>query len=100
MDETALKHWQTLHNRAVQGATLTEEEQAIYEAGIRELDAEEEEQLRSSNIEQMRQMRARIAEAEAEHQNLLANHAQLKAQIAMLEANLDVKTRQLLGIGN
>lgn len=100
MNEIALKLWQTLHHKVVRGAILTDEEQAAYDAGLCELDAEEEAQLRNSSIEQMRQMRARIAEAEAEQQTLLAQHAQLKARIVALEANLDAETRQLLGIGN
>ena len=41
MDEQAYQYWQVLHRRVVMGETLSAAEQAVYEAGCEELDAEE-----------------------------------------------------------
>ena len=97
MDEQTYKRWQDLHRRVVSGETLRAEEQAAYEAGCCELDAEER---LDGNLERLRQLRARIKEAEAEQQRLRAREKETDARIAELEARLDARTRQLLGIGN
>ena len=41
MDEQAHQYWQVLHQRVALGGTLSAAEQAAYEAGCQELDAEE-----------------------------------------------------------
>ena len=41
MDEQAYQHWQVLHRRVIMGEALSGAEQAAYEAGCQELDAEE-----------------------------------------------------------
>jgi len=69
----------------------------VYEAGCEELDAEER---LDGNLERLRELRAQIAAAEAEQQRLRAHGAELDARIIALEARLDTRTRQLLGIGN
>ena len=97
MDEQAYQHWQELHRRVVTGETLSTIEQATYEAGCRELDDEER---LDGNLERLRELRAKIAEAEAEQQRLREREAELDARIAALEARLDKRTRQLIGIGN
>jgi cell division protein FtsB len=45
-------------------------------------------------------LRAQIAAAEAEQAQLRRREAELNARIAALEARLDERTRQLLGIGS
>ena len=97
MDEQAYQYWQGLHQRVVMGETLNAAEQAVYEAGCEELDAEER---LDGNLERLRELRAQIAAAEAEQQRLRAHGAELDARIIALEARLDTRTRQLLGIGN
>src|SRR5262245_1542096 len=97
MDEQAYQYWQGLHQRMVMGETLNAAEQAVYEAGCEELDAEER---LDGNLERLRELRAQIAAAEAEQQRLRAHGAELDARITALEARLDTRTRQLLGIGN
>ena len=97
MDEQAYQHWQILHRRAVTGDTLSAAEQTVYDAGCRELDAEER---LEGNLERLRELRAQIAAAETEQQALRRREEELDARIAGLEARLDARTRQLLGIGN
>jgi len=48
----------------------------------------------------MRELRAQIGAAEAEQRRLREREAELDARTAALEARLDARTRQLLGIGN
>ena len=97
MDERAYQHWQVLHHRVVIGETLSATEQAAYEAGCQELDAEER---LDGNLQRLRALRAQIAAAETEQQRLRAQEADLDTRIIALEARLDTRTRQLLGIGN
>jgi septal ring factor EnvC (AmiA/AmiB activator) len=97
MDEQAYQYWQVLHRRMIRSETLSAAEQAIYEAGCQELDAEER---LDGNLERLRELRAQIAAAETEQQHLREQEAALDAHIIALEARLDARTRQLLGIGN
>ncbi len=97
MDEQAYQYWQVLHQRVAMGDMLSVAEQAAYEAGCQELDAEER---LDGNLERLRALRAQIATAEVEQQRLRAREAELDARIAALEARLDIRTRRLLGIGN
>jgi hypothetical protein len=96
MDEQAYQYWQVLHRRVIMGETLRAAEQAAYEAGCQELDAEER---LDSNLARLRELRTQIAAAETEQQRLRAQETALDARIAALEARLDTRTRQLLGIG-
>ena len=97
MDEQAYQHWQILHRRVSMGETLSGTEQAAYEAGCQELDAEER---LDGGLQRLRELRAQITAAETEQQRLRAQEAELDARIAAFEARLDTRTRQLLGIGN
>ena len=97
MDEQAYQYWQILHRRVALGKTLTTAEQAVYESGCQEMDAEER---LDGNLERLRELRAQIAAAETEQQRLQAREAELDARIAALEARLDARTRQLLGISS
>jgi cell division protein FtsB len=59
------------------------------------MDAEER---LDGNLERLRELRAQIAAAETDQQRLQAREVELDARIAALEARLDARTRQLLGI--
>ena len=63
MDEATYKVWWPLHIRAAKGETLNPEEQSIYEAGCRTLDAEERLDGRLEELKQARQ-RTEVLEAE------------------------------------
>ena len=97
MDEQAYQYWQVLHQQVALGGTLSAAEQAAYEAGCQELDAAER---LDGNLERLRELRAQIAAAETEQQRLREREAELDARIVALESRLDMRTRQLLGIGN
>ena len=81
----------------VLGKTLTTAEQAVYESGCQEMDAEER---LDGNLERLRELRAQIAAAETDQQRLQAREAELDTRIVALEAHLDTRTRQLLGISS
>jgi uncharacterized protein involved in exopolysaccharide biosynthesis len=97
MDERELQDWQILHRRVVTGEVLSVVEQAAYDAGCRELDAEEKIE---GDLEPLRELRAQIAASATQQQQLRRREAELDARIAALEARLDDRTRQLLGIGS
>src|SRR5437867_1014961 len=96
MDSQTYRQWQELHRRIVQGEILNTLEQEAYDAGCRDLDAAES---LDGNLEQLRKLREQIVAAEAEQQQLRDQEADLDARIAALEARLDTRTRELLGIG-
>lgn len=97
MDETKQARWQTLHRQAVTGEPLTEAEQTEYEEACREMDAEE---ILDGDLPRLRELRKEIADADAEKRRMEIWEAELDAKIAALEARLDSRTRQLLGIGS
>ena len=67
MEETAYKQWWPLHRRAALGEPLSAEEQARYEAGLRQLEAEEPPI--QSSIEELRQARQKMLSAQAKFLN-------------------------------
>lgn len=87
--------WQRLHRRTASGEILNAAEQAVYEAGCQELDATEN---LDGDLVRLQQLRANIMDAEAEQQQLQTQEHALDKRIAALEARLDERTRQLLGI--
>jgi chromosome segregation ATPase len=97
MDEQAYQYWQILHRRVALGETLTTAEHTVYESGCQEMDAEER---LDGNLERLRELRAQIAAAKTEQQRLQAREAELDSRITALEARLDARTRQLLGISS
>lgn len=99
MDASQYQGWQKLHGRRMARETLSSEEQAEYETACRELDAEEEQQL-DGNLQLLRDLRVQIAQAEAETQRLRQEVIKQDARIAQMEARLDTRTKQLLGIGS
>ena len=94
MDETTYHTWWALHLRTTRGEHLNSEEQAAYEAGLRQLQQEE---TSDQDIVTLQQTRTTVAALEAEQARLRARHEQLNAEIAALEAALSERTRQLLG---
>jgi hypothetical protein len=82
MDETTYQTWWALHLRAVRGETLNAEEQAAYQAGLRQL---HEEESIPGDISALREARAKVATLEIEHAQLQARHEELEAEIAALE---------------
>ena len=97
MDVQRYREWQVLHRRLALGEVLSAAEQTAYEAGSRELDAEE---LLDGNLARLRELRSGIAAAQEEQRSLRDRETELDARIAALEARLDEHTRQLLGITN
>ena len=89
MDEATYKQWWPLHRRAAVGETLSAEEQAVYEAGTRQLDAEEAEQFRRSEERLQQQHRQQWQAMIAEREKVLAEYNALKARTTELEAGLD-----------
>jgi len=95
MDETAYRAWQALHDRWARGETLTKEEQAAYDAGCAELDAEE---ILPGSLNDLQTIHAKARELDAKIARAQAEAAALRAQIAESEARLSEPTRRRLGI--
>lgn len=74
MDPQQYSRRQALHRRVVLGETLPTAEQARYEAGCRELDAEEH---LDGSLLRLRELRASLGELEAEQQRLREWEAEL-----------------------
>ena len=95
MDETTYRAWQALHDRWAQGETLTQEEQATYEAGCAELDAEE---ILPGSLDTLQAAHAKARELDAHLARAQAEADALRAQIAKAEARLSEPTRRRLGL--
>ena len=97
MNETlsVSQEWSALHIRAARGETLSPEERAVYEAGLKQL---EEGESYPGVLTLLKQARAQTAALEAEQAELRVRHDARKARIAVLEAALDERTRQALGL--
>ena len=95
MDETAYRAWKALHDRWARGETLTTEEQAAYDAGCNELDAEE---ILPGSLNDLQAIHAKAMELDAKIARAQAESAALRAQIAESEAGLSESTRRRLGI--
>jgi hypothetical protein len=101
MEKQDYSVWWPLHLRRAKGETLSADEQALYEAGVQQLDAEEAETFRrDEELDQLREIRRRVLFADAEHQRLSQQYEKMRAEMTRLEALLDERTRQALGIGN
>ena len=97
MDEAKYKAWWLLHSKRAQRMPLTPDEQAAYEAGRQELEAEE---MLPETLDELRQTRAEIAALEAKRVRLSEQRRALQQRIALLEANLPDAMKQALGVGN
>ena len=96
IDEPTYKQWWLLHRRSAVGELLSAEEQARYEAGLRQLEAEEPPI--QSSIDALRQARQQMLAAQAEYRRLQRQYEAMQAEAAALEARLDKSTKQVLGI--
>ena len=84
MDETRYKTWWQLHRRVAVGETLSDDEQRDYQAGLAELEAEE--QLPPSSLEsEWQTLRTQFRELTARKQELIRQEAQLQQYAAELE---------------
>ena len=97
MDEPTYTAWSELHRRHVLGETLTAEEQTTYEAGCREIESTVNYE---GDIPRLRQLREQLREARLVSERLRQRQATADAEIAELEARLDPRSRQLLGIAD
>lgn len=87
--------WAALHLRVARGETLSDEQNAMYEAVVKRLD---ETEVYPGTVEQLRQTRALLAALEREHAELTAQFDALRAEITGLEATLDAHSRRALGL--
>lgn len=99
MDETTYQRWWPLHLRTARGEILSDEERSFYENELSRLYQDEQIQLQVAPSRNL-QLRERIEALEAERTRLEAKRKQLDEEIAALEAALNQKTRQLLGVGD
>lgn len=95
MDEATYKQWWPLHRRTAVGEPLSAEEQADYEAGLRQLEAEEHIGFDMAGLQEAREQ---IRQTEAERQQLEARRQELEARIARLEAAMSERDKQSLEI--
>lgn len=95
MDPHTYQRWWVLHLRAARSENLTAEERALYEAGLKQLQQEE---VREGHRAGIRNLRDTVAALQSEHAQLDARRQKLDAEIMALEATLDERTRQLLGV--
>ena len=96
MDDLEYQEWSTLHVRFARGEILTEEEQAIYERGLKQL---HEEEVLAGDIQSIREAREAVMALDSRCDELHARRQQLKEKITELEAALSPDTRKNLGIG-
>jgi hypothetical protein len=87
--------WRALHLRHASGDSLTDEERALYESGLRELEQGES---FPGDLEELRRLRAELRRLKAENTELEAKSRALDQEIATLEAKLDPRIRALLDI--
>ncbi|MBC7527289.1 MAG: hypothetical protein H7308_07035 [Chthonomonadaceae bacterium] len=96
MEITKYTIWAELHRRVVNEEPLDAAEQVLYRAGCDEIEAES---MHNEDISRMTELRKRIAESDAESERLRNRRMELDAKILRLEAMLEARTRQTLGIG-
>lgn len=85
MDQIAYQRWWQLHIRVARGESLGVDEQALYEAGLTELDIEEKRQWEDAGLELLRQLKAEVEGLEAAHAQLQARSQRLDRRIWTLE---------------
>ena len=96
MDEKTYKEWWQLHLRAVMGETLNPDEQTEYNAGMRELDEEEREQLHSNSLVALRQVRTQIEKLQDAQAELREESVHLDKKISSLEKTYQALTGYML----
>jgi len=85
IDQTTYQQWWQLHIRAARGESLSAGEQAVYEAGLTELDAEEKPLWQDANLDLLRRLKAEVERLEATHAQLQARSQRLDRRIWTLE---------------
>jgi hypothetical protein len=95
VENETFQTWSTLHRRYVNAEVLSIEEQALYDAGCAELDAQE---TFDDDLERVRKLRAKLLEPDSELEDLLKRRAERKVRIIEFEAQLDSATREQLGV--
>jgi hypothetical protein len=95
MDPDAYQRWWTLHLRVARNENLTAEEKACYEAGLKQLQQEE---VGGNGAARIRELRAAVSALQADYNQLHAKSEKLETEITALEASLDERGRQLLGV--
>ncbi len=98
MDQETRKRWRGLHLRVACGETLSGDEEAFYQAGLKEL--EQGEPIGAASMVRLKELRQTIAALEAERAELLARGRQVDSRIAVLEAALKQRAKELLGTGD
>ena len=93
MNRDAYEAWWPLHLRVALGEMLTSEEQRTYEHGLHQL---HEEEVLTPDLRAIKKVRKEIKALEVEHGRLQTKKESLDAEIAVLEAALDDRTRQYL----
>ena len=91
MTDQGYREWWQLHVRVARSETLSPEEHARYEAGVKELDAGEK---YPSTLEALRAMRARLAGLRGEEERLHTEQRALDERVAELEARYYAQTGQ------
>lgn len=85
MDQATYQQWWQLHIRAANGESLSTGEQAVYEVGLAELDAEEKLLWEDANLDLLRRLKAEVERLEATHAQLQAKSQRLDRRIWTLE---------------
>ena len=91
MDATTYKAWWPLHTKRAQGEALTPEEQAVYEAGREQMEAEE---ILQEDVAALRHIRAEIQKMEADRNALSEERRALRERIALPESHRAAETKQ------
>ena len=85
MNKQTYNQWWQLHLRVSRGETLSPQEQIQYNVGLDTLDSEEKEQIQSTGLNTIRQLRVNIKELRNFHAELMHKSKHLDEQIATLE---------------
>jgi len=85
MDQASYQQWWQFHLRAARGESLSAGEQAMYEAGLEELDDEEKLLWEDRNLDLLRRLKGEVERLEATHAQLQATSQRLDRRIWMLE---------------
>lgn len=79
------QQWWEYHLRTARGESLTEDEQAIYDAGIEQFDQEEAEELQFSALDNLRQLRLHVQTLTQTLTQITTHSESLNSQISELE---------------
>lgn len=101
MDQITYERWWQLHLRVARGNEMDAAEQAVYEAGLIELDAEEKVQWTDSDLMRLRRLKAEVEGLQTTHLQLQTTSQRLERQIWTLEgAYMALTGLELTGQGH